>query len=326
MLLICSTAELKYRGGAAVQKILPYHEMSVSAVNGEKIVRLIECEMGDEFLTSDKELTFIWLFPGTGAFGFDNGTNFMMGNDFMYVNGGRTIKFDDFLSDSKFIMLIVNKEEFVRFFERHSYTFVSSDDVRKLMKITDSDSPYLIHFPASRELIRSVDLVISDFTSVRNPEELVVIDTMRFFNRLANLSKKEYSPLYTASKKEPALYAMKKVREEYRTITLDALAKEMNYSKAYISQTLKNLLDMSFEELLLYRRYIVAMGLLERTDMSLSEIATEVGFETYAGFYKFWKKRHGLSPEEYRKQTRRKTNESIVPSNYTSDYIIPKQP
>lgn len=93
-----------------MQQVLPYHEMSVSNPRGKKIIRLIECRMGDEFYTGDDEFTFVWLFPGTGAFAFDSGTNFMMGNDFMYVNGGRHIKFDDFLTDSKFIMLIVDKK------------------------------------------------------------------------------------------------------------------------------------------------------------------------------------------------------------------------
>ena len=304
-----------------MQKILPYHEMSVYAPNGERIINLVECEPEDEFYTTDKEFTFIWLFPGTGAFGFDNGTNFMLGNDFMYVNGGRYIKFDGFFTDSKFILLTVNKEEFIRFFERHNYSFASPEDIRRLLKISRHPSPYILHYPAGRELIKAVDLIISDFNNLKNPEEMVVIDAMRLFNRLANISKKEYSPLYTATKKDPALYAMKKVREEYRTITLEQLSKEMNYSKAYISQSLKQLIGMSFEELLLFRKSVVAMGLLERTDKSLAEIAARIGFETYAGFYKFWKKRTGLSPEEYRRNAHSKTDRSLLVSDHIEQYV-----
>ena len=307
-----------------MQKILPYHEVSVSLPDGRKIIRLIECEMGDEFHTGNDEFTFIWLFPGTGAFAFDSGTNFMMGNDFMYVNGGRYIKFDDFLTDSKFIMLIVDKAGFADFFCMHSYSFVSCDDIHRLLDSVSSDSPYLVHYPASRRLIRAADLIISDFNDITNPRELAVIDTMRFFNSLANLSDKEYGPLYTASKKDPALYAMKRVRENYRTITLDRLSKEMNYSAAYISRSLKELLGMGFEQLVAYRRYIVGIGLLERSGLTRQQVASELGFETYAGFYKFWKKQTGLSPEQYRKNARIKVQSELSPSELVEKYIVPR--
>ena len=307
-----------------MQKILPYHEVSVSLPDGRKIIRLIECEMGDEFHTVNDEFTFIWLFPGTGAFAFDSGTNFMMGNDFMYVNGGRYIKFDDFLTDSKFIMLIVDKAGFADFFCMHSYSFVSCDDIHRLLDSVSSDSPYLVHYPASRRLIRAADLIISDFNDITNPRELAVIDTMRFFNSLANLSDKEYGPLYTASKKYPALYAMKMVRENYRTITLEQLSKEMNYSAAYISRSLKELLGMGFEQLVAYRRYIVGIGLLERSGLTRQQVASELGFETYAGFYKFWKKQTGLSPEQYRKNARIKVQSELSPSELVEKYIVPR--
>lgn len=307
-----------------MQQVLPYHEMSVINPRGKKIIRLIECRMGDEFYTGDDEFTFVWLFPGTGAFAFDSGTNFMMGNDFMYVNGGRHIKFDDFLTDSKFIMLIVDKAGFAEFFSAHSYSFVSREDIRRLLKSVQNPDSYIVHYPASRRLIKAVDLIISDFNDMANPRELVAIDTMRFFNSLANLSAKEYGPLYTAGKKDPALYAMKKVRENYKSITLERLSKEMNYSAAYISRSLKELLGMGFEQLLAYRRYIVAMGLLERSELSRQQVAAEVGFETYAGFYKFWKRYTGLSPEQYRKNARIKAESSLSVSELTEMYNIPQ--
>lgn len=307
-----------------MQQVLPYHEMSISDPRGKKIIRLIECRMGDEFHTCDDELTFIWLFPGTGAFAFDSGTNFMMGNDFMYVNGGRYIKFDDFLTDSKFIMLIVDKAGFAEFFSAHSYSFVSREDICRLLNMVQSPNSYIVHYPASRTLIKAVDLIISDFNDMANPRELVAIDTMRFFNNLANLSAKEYGPLYTASKKDPALYAMKKVRENYKNITLERLSKDMNYSAAYISRSLKELLGMGFEQLVAYRRYIVGIGLLERSELPRQQVASELGFETYAGFYKFWKKQTGLSPEQYRKNARIKAESSLPVSELAEMYKIPK--
>lgn len=286
-----------------MQNILPCHEMSVSAQSGRKIIRLVQCRPEDEFYTDEKEFTFIWQFPGTGIFSFDSGTNCMMGNDFMYVDGGRRIKFDDMLEDSIFIMLIVDKKEFVNFFAGRNYNFAPPRRIKQLTDDAFSPQPYIVHYPTSRPLIKAMDLIISDFRDMPAAGDLAVIDTMRFFKTLAGLPRQEYSPLRTATRKDPALYVMKRIRENYDTVTLADLAKELNYSASYISRSLKEFVGMSFKQLLSYRRRLVAMGLLEKTTLSLEQVAARVGFDTYAGFYKFWTKSMGISPRRYREKT-----------------------
>ena len=98
----------------------------------------------------------------------------------------------------------------------------------------------------------------------------------------------------------------------------------MNYSAAYISRSLKELLGMGFEQLVAYRRYIVGIGLLERSGLTRQQVASELGFETYAGFYKFWKKQTGLSPEQYRKNARIKVQSELSPSELVEKYIVPR--
>ena len=103
-----------------------------------------------------------------------------------------------------------------------------------------------------------------------------------------------------ASQKNPVLYAMKRIREDYPTVTLDTIARELNYSKTYISDSMKKVIGMGFEDMRSFRREVIGSNLLKNQDLSMQQVAEQLGFETYAGFFKFWKKRTGLSPREYR--------------------------
>ena len=283
-----------------MEKILPYHEMSISAVNGQKIIRMVEIEPGDAFLPVSGQLLYVWQFPGLGAFDFNRGTNFLLGNDFMYVSPGDYLQFDDNFTDSKTFVLVVETGEFLEYYMRNPPSFLKMGEIRALLDFSMSRSPYLIHYPNSRPLIKIMDLLLSDFRDFIMPAELVIADVLRLLNSLANISHKAYQPLMMASQKNPVLYAMKRIREDYPTVTLDTIARELNYSKTYISDSMKKVIGMGFEDMRSFRREVIGSNLLKNQDLSMQQVAEQLGFETYAGFFKFWKKRTGLSPREYR--------------------------
>lgn len=304
-----------------MEKILPYHEMSISAVNGRKIVRMVEVEPGDAFLPVPGELLYVWQFPGLGAFDFNRGTNFLLGNDFMYVAPESYLQFDDSFTDSKTFALVVEQEEFLRYYMQNTPSFLKISEIQALLDFSSSRSHYLIHYPDSRPLIRIMDLLLYDFQDFVMPTELILADVLRLLNNLANISDKVYRPLMVASKKDPVLYTMKRVREDYQTVTLDMLAKELNYSKTYISDSVKKAIGMGFEDLRSFRREVVGGSLLKDPNISMQQVAERLGFDTYAGFFKFWKRKTGMSPREYRIQLQRT-------SDYTADYnyLLPQFP
>ena len=58
----------------------------------------------------------------------------------------------------------------------------------------------------------------------------------------------------------------------------------------------------SFTEYVNRKRMSVAMMMLKHTEMTVSEIARAVGFESDNYFYKVFKERQGLTPNEYRNE------------------------
>lgn len=83
-------------------------------------------------------------------------------------------------------------------------------------------------------------------------------------------------------------------------LTLSALAEQFCYSPSYLSELIKNTTGQTFVRFLHDLRIRHACGLLASTDMSVSEIALEVGYGSYKTFARMFRETKGVTPREYR--------------------------
>lgn len=90
-------------------------------------------------------------------------------------------------------------------------------------------------------------------------------------------------------------------REE---ITLDKLAELTFMNKYYLSHIFKEHSGQSPIEYLLEKRISEAKKLLKTTDLSISQIANIVGFNSASYFSQYFKKINNLSPSQYRKKNK----------------------
>ncbi len=93
--------------------------------------------------------------------------------------------------------------------------------------------------------------------------------------------------------------------------SLAKLSKIMHISERQINRILKKYVGRGFCELLSKQRMIVAVELLERKEIPITEIADKVGFESYSGFYSAFKKSFGVSPE-YMREKRAVTKQNVL--------------
>ena len=99
----------------------------------------------------------------------------------------------------------------------------------------------------------------------------------------------------------PTAYIKEYVLENYmRRISLSELARELNFSLTYVSLTFKKDTGVSFRDYLARVRMEKACNLLRRTNKTVSEIASRVGYTDDTFFYKSFKKLVGTSPSAYR--------------------------
>jgi YesN/AraC family two-component response regulator len=84
-------------------------------------------------------------------------------------------------------------------------------------------------------------------------------------------------------------------------LSLSSLAEKFNYSPAYLSRAFKEVTGFNFVEYKNNVRIKEASKLLLQSELSVTEIATEVGFNNITHFGRIFKEITDLSPLEYRK-------------------------
>ena len=84
---------------------------------------------------------------------------------------------------------------------------------------------------------------------------------------------------------------------------VEGLAKQVGMSRSVFAQRFKNVVGEAPMEYLTRCRIHKATRLLQESDMSIGEIANEIGYESDVSFNKAFKRRLGVSPGRYRSQT-----------------------
>lgn len=83
-------------------------------------------------------------------------------------------------------------------------------------------------------------------------------------------------------------------------VSLTAIAEEVHFNPSYLSRYYKQLTGHNLLEYIQAKKLEGALHLMQHTNMKLQEIATRLGFESPSYFTTFFKKKMGVSPQEYR--------------------------
>ncbi|MGZ7440314.1 helix-turn-helix domain-containing protein [Paenibacillus sp. TH7-28] len=87
----------------------------------------------------------------------------------------------------------------------------------------------------------------------------------------------------------------------FEDITLEQIADHFKYNKNYLSRIYKENTGIGISEQIIKFRLKHAKELLTETDLSIIEIASEVGYEDSKYFMRLFKKYVNVTPTEYRK-------------------------
>jgi len=88
-------------------------------------------------------------------------------------------------------------------------------------------------------------------------------------------------------------------------LSLTLLSDKMGFSFGYLSNLFKKLMGVTFQEYVFNERMERAKIILLSTDMKNYEIAEAVGFEDPNYFSTAFKKKYGMSPNQYKEKVRR---------------------
>lgn len=92
------------------------------------------------------------------------------------------------------------------------------------------------------------------------------------------------------------------IQDNYRDITLSALARKFHYTNEYTSRLIKDLMGITYTEVVRTIRIERSQDFLVNTTMTVANIAEAIGYDTPEHYIRQFKKHTGLTPSAYRKQ------------------------
>lgn len=118
------------------------------------------------------------------------------------------------------------------------------------------------------------------------------------------MSQTDFQPAERSLSSRDAIVqsVLKEISANYREASLSSIAQSYGVSLAYVSECVHACTGKTYKELLQKHRMETAARLLRRSDMSIQEIITYVGYENTSYFYRLFREKYQCSPREYRLQ------------------------
>lgn len=91
------------------------------------------------------------------------------------------------------------------------------------------------------------------------------------------------------------------INSDCKNANLSKIAEDTHQSMTVLSKLIKQKTGYKFQELLQRRRFQKAVYLLMETELTVEDIALEVGYENQSYFYWQFQKRYKMTPAKYRK-------------------------
>jgi len=90
------------------------------------------------------------------------------------------------------------------------------------------------------------------------------------------------------------------ISENFKTATVYSTAKHFHYHQKYLPNLLKKYTGKTFTEIIQGYKHDYAKILLAQTDWSYEKIALSIGYSGRRYFCNMFKKKFGMTPDEYR--------------------------
>ncbi|WP_096189964.1 AraC family transcriptional regulator [Evansella halocellulosilytica] len=104
----------------------------------------------------------------------------------------------------------------------------------------------------------------------------------------------------TPFEKNFVITCLKYIDEHYQDASLNVLADRLNQPIYAVSKNIKKATNQTFKELLQEKRLTKAKELLETTQLSIGEVAVQVGYDNISYFYRIFKGKYGQTPKQLR--------------------------
>ena len=238
----------------------------------------------------------LWISSGAGSIGVDYFTHLLEGKTLWLINEHRTLH-----------TKLAQAEGWALYFTEHFLPLSSPDKQEGLENILYHyfcHSPFITLTPANEERIeRTFADITEEYRSNDRQAELLrayLKILLLYYQRLIKAGAKEAS----INGKYERIVALRRDVEQFYKQHKEAsfYADKQALTAKRLNEVVKQALGKTVTDLVRERTLLEAKRMLHFTDLSVKEIAFELGFGDPAYFYRFFKRSEHLTPEVFRNQ------------------------
>ena len=217
--------------------------------------------------------------------------------DILLFSGALALKTEDSASDSRtdsrlLGFLSERADEYIRFLFRNSYVYHYED----YLVISAKDDP------VPREIIDSMETELAAQRPYRT-DMLIHLFCILMTHLVREHGEHCQREIPAPISEEGYRIFTDIINSDFR-LTLSDIASSCHIAPSYASRYVRQHTGLSFSALLSGARDYVACLMLTTTPKSIRSIAAQVGYDTPENFVRAFKKKHGVTPSEYRSRGR----------------------
>jgi len=143
-----------------------------------------------------------------------------------------------------------------------------------------------------------IDMYIQECEKLSSLEQITALQYNMIIDFSRRVEENKIPPGVSKEVHQCIQYINGRVGEQ---ISLDDVSEHVHRSRSYITARFKKEIGKTINEYIIDTKLSKAKSLLKNTDRSLSEIAYFLCFSTQTYFHTLFKKKYGITPNEYRK-------------------------
>lgn len=289
-----------------------------------EIIETMPPSMKDEYFYSDSELGILlqkhncyspefthfhtyfealYVFEGICRHTADGQTRILRMGDLCIIPPGVSHSID--VQDSSIVIVIILSTEVMEnVFKNPAYLKQNLLSEFFLKNIRNSGSSYLsVHTGNDQELKDLMIQMMLESTNKYQEYDAILYSLfavffaklLRFYENTIEISSNSLSDSRIAY----SITAF--IDENHNTVTLADTAKHFGYTPEYTSRLIRKATGRTFMDLVTESRMKHAQALLKSTNLAVSKIAPQIGYESTENFIRVFKKRYHMTPSEFRR-------------------------
>lgn len=204
--------------------------------------------------------------------------------------------------DDIIITIVMRKKYFTDgFLQRLSTQGIVSKFLVNALQDNTNEKQFIIFGTENSEELRwPLESMLCEYFSEDKSHEIIDAYMIIILAKLLKIYQQNHLANYKIDKSILILDILQYLDSNYLTTNLHEAANYFNFNSTYFGNYIKKLTGKTFKEIIIQKKLSTSCYYLVNTEQPIYKIANEVGYENLGFFYKKFREKYGVTPQEYR--------------------------